>query len=198
MICILRYVLPSNACLLEFVIAIGFEMLACKVYKRGKKKEVICIKLHYIPSHHITLHYTLHITHYTLHITWHDLSLPCIALRCIALHYKHSITYLHTYLHYIHTYIHTYIPRVMCTWLYMWYVYVYTCICTIQHTIHSVCCMVNDIWYAIHGTHMIYIYYIPNKYICIYTPNIYMCIYSVYKYIYIYNNIHIIYSDIYI
>ena len=36
---ILRYVLPSNACLLEFVIAIGFEMLACKVYKRGKKKQ---------------------------------------------------------------------------------------------------------------------------------------------------------------
>ena len=34
---ILQYVLPSNACLLEFVIAIGFEMLACKVYKRGKK-----------------------------------------------------------------------------------------------------------------------------------------------------------------
>ena len=32
---ILRYVLPSNACLLEFLI--GFEMLACKVYKRGKK-----------------------------------------------------------------------------------------------------------------------------------------------------------------
>ena len=36
---ILRYVLPSNACLLEFVIAIGFEMLACKVYKRGKNRE---------------------------------------------------------------------------------------------------------------------------------------------------------------
>ena len=34
---ILQYVLPSNACLLEFVIAIGFEMLACKVYKRWKK-----------------------------------------------------------------------------------------------------------------------------------------------------------------
>ena len=34
---ILWYVLPSNACLLEFVIAISFEMLACKVYKRGKK-----------------------------------------------------------------------------------------------------------------------------------------------------------------
>ena len=32
----LRYVLPSNACLLEFVIAIGFEILACKVYKRGE------------------------------------------------------------------------------------------------------------------------------------------------------------------
>ena len=40
---ILRYVLPSNACLLEFVIAIGFEMLACKVYKRGKN--IICIYL---------------------------------------------------------------------------------------------------------------------------------------------------------
>ena len=37
---ILRYVLPSNACLLEFVVAIGFEMLACKVYKRGKEKNV--------------------------------------------------------------------------------------------------------------------------------------------------------------
>ena len=35
----LRYVLPSNACLLEFVIAIGFEILACKVYKRGKKNK---------------------------------------------------------------------------------------------------------------------------------------------------------------
>ena len=29
-----------------------------------EKKEMICIALHYIPSHHITLH----ITHYTLHI----------------------------------------------------------------------------------------------------------------------------------
>ena len=34
---ILSYVSPSNACLLEFVIAIGLEMVACKAYKRGKR-----------------------------------------------------------------------------------------------------------------------------------------------------------------
>ena len=42
---ILWYVSPSNACLLEFVIAIGLEMLACKVYKRGKKASILDLPL---------------------------------------------------------------------------------------------------------------------------------------------------------
>ena len=47
---ILWYVLPSNACLLEFVIAIGFEMLACKAYKREKNNGGFFKMLHYQPQ----------------------------------------------------------------------------------------------------------------------------------------------------
>ena len=35
------YVLPSNACRLEFVMFIGFEMLTCKVYKLMDKAEIL-------------------------------------------------------------------------------------------------------------------------------------------------------------
>ena len=47
------------------------QMLACKVYKRGKKgNDMHCITLHPISSHYTT-HYTLHTTHiYTIYIVY--------------------------------------------------------------------------------------------------------------------------------